>query len=613
MLNSILEDPIALFFIGTIIVFFIWFVSAELIQIAQKKRALNNTVQSYRDFVQQISGNDWVLDQTSQDFYNIARLNLVYEELEQGMLRLKHKNNKLISVNSLESLLPHFKSSNSGFVPSFLTSIGILGTFIGITLGLSGLDLNETDSKALVQGASGLLEGMKTAFVTSLVGLSAAALFMIVNSFSTKRRVSIYHDGKNSLSNSVHVVTAIEYLKALDPSKQDKLASMQEKSMESLQQAGAQFGQVVDSLSSFNPEIMGEEIGKRIQQAMQEEFKPLFESMSNEIKVLREIKQDNGEKVIEVLTTSLKEEIISPVANQIRDISVSVKESNEAVGTLTAKLDGVVCQLTGSIETIQNFQTDTLEKLNLFADGLDTTLKAVGEQIRDSLQVAKEGMEDQRQAFVSSARDASDLMDKAKDNLLEGLGNIDQQISRIKDALMEELETFRVEYQKNLKDYFDQQNDQLGSLLSKQENGLLRVIEQYEKAYTIDLEQRSRFVSETHEAVDQIVESTKTLNELVNAVSMFDQSQAIELITQSQTQKEVVDSLSKSYSEGTEAFEKRLNDFENALTSYFENTTDRTQKFFKEVDDSTATIMQNLTAAANAIAVANNSGVKKAS
>jgi hypothetical protein len=176
---------------------------------------------------------------------------------------------------------------------------------------------------------------------------------------------------------------------------------------------------------------------------------------------------------------------------------------------------------------------------------------------------------------------------------------------------MQELESFRVEYQGNLKDYFTQQNDQLGNLLSRQGNGLLKVIAQYEKAYTQDLTQRSKFVSETQSAVNQIVESTEVLNDLVQAVSIFDQAQAVELITQTQQNKEGVVALSKSYSEATDAFEKRLNSFETSLTSYFENTTVRTQKFFKEVDDSTASVMHNLTAAASAIAVANNSGVTR--
>ncbi|WP_368934912.1 MotA/TolQ/ExbB proton channel family protein [Alcaligenes faecalis] len=50
--------------------------------------------------------------------------------------------------------------------PTVLVSLGILGTFIGIVIGL--LDFNPQDIKNSIEG---LLEGLKTAFITSLVGM----------------------------------------------------------------------------------------------------------------------------------------------------------------------------------------------------------------------------------------------------------------------------------------------------------------------------------------------------------------------------------------------------------------------------------------------------------
>lgn len=51
--------------------------------------------------------------------------------------------------------------------PSVLVSLGILGTFIGIVIGL--LDFNAHDIKNSIEG---LLDGLKTAFITSLTGMS---------------------------------------------------------------------------------------------------------------------------------------------------------------------------------------------------------------------------------------------------------------------------------------------------------------------------------------------------------------------------------------------------------------------------------------------------------
>jgi hypothetical protein len=66
----------------------------------------------------------------------------------------------------------------TGYVPVLLTSVGILGTFIGISIGLVNFDTENIDGSI-----SELLGGMKTAFFTSLFGMSFSILFKIFQSF----------------------------------------------------------------------------------------------------------------------------------------------------------------------------------------------------------------------------------------------------------------------------------------------------------------------------------------------------------------------------------------------------------------------------------------------
>lgn len=74
-----------------------------------------------------------------------------------------------------------FKGMKSSFVlnvPTLLTSMGILGTFMGIVIGLIGFDSNNIDASVPL-----LLGGLKTAFNTSLVGMSFAILFKLLDNF----------------------------------------------------------------------------------------------------------------------------------------------------------------------------------------------------------------------------------------------------------------------------------------------------------------------------------------------------------------------------------------------------------------------------------------------
>ncbi|HET8902839.1 MAG TPA: hypothetical protein VFN16_02500 [Saccharospirillum sp.] len=64
---------------------------------------------------------------------------------------------------------PVYSAHTANYTPSILTSIGIFGTFLGVALGLA-----EFDTAAIQSSVPALLEGLKTAFWTSIAGLLGA-------------------------------------------------------------------------------------------------------------------------------------------------------------------------------------------------------------------------------------------------------------------------------------------------------------------------------------------------------------------------------------------------------------------------------------------------------
>ena len=64
--------------------------------------------------------------------------------------------------------------------PGIFTSLGILGTFLGLVMGLSGLTLNAADTSALLSAMEQLIGGMSTAFITSIVGVVASICFNLI-------------------------------------------------------------------------------------------------------------------------------------------------------------------------------------------------------------------------------------------------------------------------------------------------------------------------------------------------------------------------------------------------------------------------------------------------
>ena len=64
-------------------------------------------------------------------------------------------------------------------IPGLLTSLGILGTFMGMMRGLGGLDFS--DAENIIDGIPTLLTGMQFAFGTSVAGVSCSIVFNMLN------------------------------------------------------------------------------------------------------------------------------------------------------------------------------------------------------------------------------------------------------------------------------------------------------------------------------------------------------------------------------------------------------------------------------------------------
>ena len=60
-------------------------------------------------------------------------------------------------------------------IPDILTSLGILGTFVGLVLGLR--NFNPTSYEAMSSSVDSLIDGIKVAFVTSIYGISLSLAF----------------------------------------------------------------------------------------------------------------------------------------------------------------------------------------------------------------------------------------------------------------------------------------------------------------------------------------------------------------------------------------------------------------------------------------------------
>lgn len=73
-------------------------------------------------------------------------------------------------------------------IPGLLTSLGILGTFMGLMQGLTSVDFS--NAEGTIQSIPQLLGGMKFAFATSVAGIACSLLFNMLNRMAAGRALS---------------------------------------------------------------------------------------------------------------------------------------------------------------------------------------------------------------------------------------------------------------------------------------------------------------------------------------------------------------------------------------------------------------------------------------
>ena len=83
-------------------------------------------------------------------------------------------------INSNTAIQSPSHSQFAELIPGFMTSLGVLGTFIGLVQGLSSLQVRTEDIAVLQNSIGSLIEGMSSAFYTSIAGVICAISFQLI-------------------------------------------------------------------------------------------------------------------------------------------------------------------------------------------------------------------------------------------------------------------------------------------------------------------------------------------------------------------------------------------------------------------------------------------------
>ena len=401
----------------------------------------------------------------------------------------------------------------SGLAGTF-TGIGILGTFIGLTIGLAGVDTSSTG--ALSSSISGLLGGMSTAFVTSIFGIVSAIVFGVWHSQNMKRfgdAVSRFTDALDQ----VFIRKSVEeiLLEELAESRAQR-AAMEQLSTDMaisicdhLPDVLDQLAEKMDSAMKGNLDTMLAGLSER-QDKQTEQLMQISSNTSSLVSgcfdQLGDVLKKGVGQGAEELGNSLKNlsSDIASLAEGIRDIlDRSTKASSEANQKTLDALNEAISKMNETMEGMANKQTEetdkNIQRMTALMEEMKTTMKDIFDEMSAS---AKE----QRTEIGEIAKDSAD---QTKENL----GAINASVKELMAGIGGQMQQMQSIIGKFAIESADQTKENLGVINAGVKELMAEIADQM---------QQMQFMMDTHEkhmqeTLDQMRQAVSSSGNVVNA------------------------------------------------------------------------------------------------
>ena len=249
-------------------------------------------------------------------------------------------------------------------VPGLLTSLGILGTFIGLMQGLGGLDVS--DAAKTMESIPQMIGGMTYAFTTSIVGIACSLIF-------------------NMLNRMAH---------------------------------GSATRAIDDFNDAFTDIVMQKPLEPHVQMILQQEDRTAL---------IRHISGDMANRVSEGIVTSV-ERTLTPVAQQMNQFILGQTQAQiegvngiveSFVQEMNRSLNGQFLQLGKTLSTINQAQTVSYESINSTMGAADEIMKSLVQVQRVTKQVMDRF--DEYVQSMDSAKESNQLFLRHGNEVLQGV------------------------------------------------------------------------------------------------------------------------------------------------------------------------------------------------
>ena len=375
------------------------------------------------------------------------------------------------------NLLITKKKSLVAVGPSLLATIGVIGTFFGIFIGLQDFDVNNIDSSVPT-----LLNGLKTAFVTSLLGMSLSVVLRFItaltpqNTTSTQSAVDVLNDITRRMSemqadsSKHHEAMMHEMVESIAKPIFSEISQLRRDTRTSneilkefLEQSKAQHKEHMEEFRSFANHMVEnthqelikalETVIKDFNQQLTTQFGENFKQLN--VAVGRMIEwQENYKTHVESMEEQAKRSM-----DAIESCEQSIKEIQNSAQTIP----NAIQPLSSTLNNIETALSQLTDELSAYADMKDKAVSAFP-IINENLDNLTNKLTD----YVDRTVKNNDLSIEKQQNSLNTLtDSLEKGINETKQMLHKEVQDLDKSLNDELSRALKMMSDNLGSMSKK--------------------------------------------------------------------------------------------------------------------------------------------------
>lgn len=520
-----------------------------------------------------------------------------------------------------------------------LVGLGLLGTFLGLTLGIKDFDSSSTQN--IQKSIQLLLSGMGTAFITSLVGMLLSMIYSFVDKY-----------WRNRLSKHLHVLTkkldSLYYIddRTLDDLNEQALAKsiastmkeVVEHEMRSVVNAlnekltyNSESGEVTTvanaireilkenqeqskALKSFSTDLameLNNGFDEVLSRQMQQKILPLMESVDATTKSVVEHIDQMASQVSSPAT-----DMIQTVVDELKNsMSEMMKEFSSGLsGSATNELETLAHQLGTAAQSMADFPNNMAHISSTLQVTIEEVKNAVSEISNTSANANSTAMQQMQEQITFATGAISNAISEVKD-VMSGLTQSSQEqtgqmVSKLADAadkmgvfLSGTIDTLSSSVQQSVKSITDEVNNKQADLIALQEDTTTQTKKLLEtfNAGLDRLEKMNEYIAGTmnmfQQAQGQITGSTAHLQTITGdmklATQLFNKSQTDYAVRMEEMQRnsqhgiDAITELLKNSGEMSEDYVEKFETIRQGLGSIFQQLQSGLSEYSRTVQATT--------------------------